>query len=390
MQSLNLGSVEDFPFLEAPPKRAIADGYQLLNELGATDDAERADDDRPRARAAAARSAHRPHDPRGARTARRCARCSSSPARSACRTCATGRSSSSRRPTRRTPSSTTRSPSSSARSSSGAGSSTRAAATASIGCRAASTSSCCARTSSRRAACANGATSMRSCSRSSPSTAGASTPASRPTSSCTSRCSPACSATSASRATRTSRTSARAASASGAIRARACRRSRARWIVAAELVETTRLYARGIAAIDPRWLPQLAGHLIKTQLLEPHWEKKAAQVVALERATLYGIVIYANRRVDFGTVDPAAAREIFIREALVAGEWETQAAVRRRQPQADRAGRGARAQVAPPGRARRRRADLRLLRPAGAGRRAQRRRPSSAGIATRSSASRGC
>ncbi len=96
-----------------------------------------------------------------------------------------------------------------------------------------------------------------------------------------------------------------------------------RWIVAAELVETTRLYARGIAAIDPKWLPEVAGHLIKTQLLEPHWEKKAGQVVALERATLYGIVIYANKRVDFGTVDPAAAREIFIREALVAGEWET-------------------------------------------------------------------
>jgi len=72
-----------------------------------------------------------------------------------------------------------------------------------------------------------------------------------------------------------------------------------------------------------RWLPQLASHLVKTQLLEPHWEKKAAQVVALERATLYGIVIYANRRVDFATVDPAAAREIFVREALVAGEWET-------------------------------------------------------------------
>ena len=96
-----------------------------------------------------------------------------------------------------------------------------------------------------------------------------------------------------------------------------------RWIVAAELVETTRLYARGIAAIEPRWLPALAGHLIKTQLLEPHWEKKAAQVIALERATLYGIVIYANRRVDFGTIDPPAAREIFIREALVAGDWET-------------------------------------------------------------------
>ena len=96
-----------------------------------------------------------------------------------------------------------------------------------------------------------------------------------------------------------------------------------RWIVAAELIETTRLYARGIAAIEPRWLPDLAGHLIKTQLLEPHWEKKAAQVVALERATLYGIVIYANKRVDFGNVDPPAAREIFIREALVGGDWET-------------------------------------------------------------------
>ncbi len=96
-----------------------------------------------------------------------------------------------------------------------------------------------------------------------------------------------------------------------------------KWVVAAELVETTRLYARGIANIDPRWLPPIAGHLIKTQLLEPHWEKKAAQVTALERATLYGLVIYANRRVDFATVDPVAAREIFIREALVNGDWDT-------------------------------------------------------------------
>jgi ATP-dependent helicase HrpA len=94
-----------------------------------------------------------------------------------------------------------------------------------------------------------------------------------------------------------------------------------RWIVAAELVETTRLFGRGLAAIEPQWLPQIAGHVIKTQLLEPHWEKKAAEVIALERATLYGIVIYSNRRVNFGHVDPAAAREIFIREALVAGEW---------------------------------------------------------------------
>ncbi|WP_082541973.1 MULTISPECIES: ATP-dependent RNA helicase HrpA [unclassified Rhizobacter] len=96
-----------------------------------------------------------------------------------------------------------------------------------------------------------------------------------------------------------------------------------RWIVAAELVETTRLFGRGIANIEPQWLPGIAGHLIKTQLLEPHWEKKAAEVIALERATLYGLVIYSNRRVNFGRVDAAAAREIFIREALVNGEWET-------------------------------------------------------------------
>ena len=96
-----------------------------------------------------------------------------------------------------------------------------------------------------------------------------------------------------------------------------------RWLVAAELVDTTRLFGRGLAAIEPQWIPPIAGHLLKTQLLEPHWEKKAAEVIALERATLYGIVIYHNRRVNFGRVDAAAAREIFIREALVNGEWET-------------------------------------------------------------------
>jgi ATP-dependent helicase HrpA len=97
-----------------------------------------------------------------------------------------------------------------------------------------------------------------------------------------------------------------------------------RWIVAAELVETTRLFGRGIAAIEPQWIPPLAGHLLKTQLLEPHWEKKAAEVIAMERATLYGIVIYNNKRVNFGRVDLPAAREIFIREALVNDEgWDT-------------------------------------------------------------------
>ena len=96
-----------------------------------------------------------------------------------------------------------------------------------------------------------------------------------------------------------------------------------RWIVAAELVETTRLFGRGIAAIEPQWLEQVGSHLLKKQLLDPHWEKKAADVVALERATLYGVVIYSGRRVNYGRVDLAGAREIFIREALVGGQWET-------------------------------------------------------------------
>ncbi len=96
-----------------------------------------------------------------------------------------------------------------------------------------------------------------------------------------------------------------------------------RWIVAAELVETTRLFGRGIANIEPQWIEQVAGHLLKKQLLDPHWEKKAAQVTALERATLYGLTVYSGRRVNFGRVDPIAAREVFIREALVAGNWDT-------------------------------------------------------------------
>lgn len=96
-----------------------------------------------------------------------------------------------------------------------------------------------------------------------------------------------------------------------------------RWIVCAELVETTRLFGRGMAAIEPQWIEQVAGHLLRKQLLDPHWEKKSADVVALERATLYGLVVYSGRRTSYGRIDPAGAREVFIREALVGGEWET-------------------------------------------------------------------
>ena len=96
-----------------------------------------------------------------------------------------------------------------------------------------------------------------------------------------------------------------------------------RWTVVSELVETTRLFGRGIANIEPAWLEQVGAHLLRKQLLDPHWEKKSGEVIALERATLYGLVVYSGRRVPFGKVDPQTAREIFIRAALVEGQWET-------------------------------------------------------------------
>ena len=96
-----------------------------------------------------------------------------------------------------------------------------------------------------------------------------------------------------------------------------------RWTVVSELVETTRLFGRGIANIEATWLEQVGAHLLRKQLLDPHWEKKSGEVIALERATLYGLLVYSGRRVPFGKVDPQSAREIFIREALVQGQWET-------------------------------------------------------------------
>jgi ATP-dependent helicase HrpA len=98
-----------------------------------------------------------------------------------------------------------------------------------------------------------------------------------------------------------------------------------RWIVAAELVETTRLYARTVATIEAQWLEELGAHLIKRHQDNPHWEKSRAQVVALERGTLYGLPVYVNRRVHYGPLDPKLAREVFIRAALVEGEFETRA-----------------------------------------------------------------
>jgi ATP-dependent helicase HrpA len=98
-----------------------------------------------------------------------------------------------------------------------------------------------------------------------------------------------------------------------------------KWVMAAELVETTRLYARCIAQIQPEWVEKVGAHLLKKSWGEPRWEKRAAQVTASERATLYGIVVYSQRRINYALHNPAEAREIFIRDALVAGDYDTRA-----------------------------------------------------------------
>ncbi|WP_421869939.1 ATP-dependent RNA helicase HrpA [Motiliproteus sp.] len=102
-------------------------------------------------------------------------------------------------------------------------------------------------------------------------------------------------------------------------------KGKAKWLMAAELVETSRLFARMAAKIEPGWIEPLAPHLLKRSYSEPHWEKKAAQVIAYERLTLYGLVVVPKRRVHFGAVDPEQARQIFIRSALVEGEFHTRA-----------------------------------------------------------------
>ena len=99
-----------------------------------------------------------------------------------------------------------------------------------------------------------------------------------------------------------------------------------KWVVAAELVDTTKLYARCVARIEPEWLEEVGAHLIKRHYFDPHWEKKAAQVAAFERSTLFGLLINPKRRVHYGPMNVAEARVIFIRQALVAGEFHTAAA----------------------------------------------------------------
>ncbi|MFH9229681.1 ATP-dependent RNA helicase HrpA [Streptomyces lydicus] len=96
-----------------------------------------------------------------------------------------------------------------------------------------------------------------------------------------------------------------------------------RWVMSAELVETSRLWARVNAKIEPEWIEPLAQHLVKRTYSEPHWEQKMAAVMAYERVTLYGVPIVAQRKVNYGRIDPETSRDLFIRNALVEGDWRT-------------------------------------------------------------------
>jgi len=100
-------------------------------------------------------------------------------------------------------------------------------------------------------------------------------------------------------------------------------RNQPQWVMSAELVETTRLWARVNARTDPAWVEKLAQHLVKRSYSEPHWEKKRASAVALEKVTLYGVPLVAGRKVGYARINPEESRDLFIRNALVDGEWET-------------------------------------------------------------------
>jgi ATP-dependent helicase HrpA len=102
-------------------------------------------------------------------------------------------------------------------------------------------------------------------------------------------------------------------------------RKGSKWVMAGELIETHRLYARCVARIEPEWLEETGAHLIKRHYYDPHWEKKSAQVAAYERSTLHGLLLNARKRVHYGPMNVAESREIFIRQALVEGEFNTMA-----------------------------------------------------------------
>ena len=102
-------------------------------------------------------------------------------------------------------------------------------------------------------------------------------------------------------------------------------KTKAKWVMAAQLVETSKVYAHFIAAIEPEWIEQAARHLTKSSHFEPHWEKERGEAAVYESVTLYGLPIVARRKVNYGRIDPVDARTMFIRHALVLGDYETRA-----------------------------------------------------------------
>ncbi|HVF31850.1 MAG TPA: ATP-dependent RNA helicase HrpA [Acidimicrobiales bacterium] len=96
-----------------------------------------------------------------------------------------------------------------------------------------------------------------------------------------------------------------------------------RWVMAAELVETTRLWARDVARIQPEWIERIGAHLVQRTYADPSWSRRRAGVVAVERVTLYGLPIVAGRTVDYGRIDPVVSRDLFLGHALVEGDWDT-------------------------------------------------------------------
>ncbi len=103
------------------------------------------------------------------------------------------------------------------------------------------------------------------------------------------------------------------------------KQNRMKWLMAAEITETTRIYARTAARIEPEWIEQCASHLVTRTHFDAHWERKSGQVIAFEQVSLYGLIINPKKRVHFGSINPKEAREIMIRQGLVPGEFDTHA-----------------------------------------------------------------
>ena len=179
------------------------------------------------------------------------------------------------------------------------------------------------------------------------------------------RCSPACSRTSASRTPTSASTSAPAARKFAIFPGSALFKKPPRWVMAAELVETSRLWGRVAARIEPEWVEPLAGHLVKRSYSEPHWEKKQGAVMAYEKVTLYGVPIVAARKVNYGRIDPALSPRAVHPARAGRGRLGDPPPVLRRQPRAARRGRGAGAPGPPPRHPRRRRDAVRVLRRSG-------------------------